>query len=61
MTRKVKDFDENEYILVQQDIESQEIQKEYCRMKNDFFTYLFVKLDESGADYNEIYGTDSVD
>jgi hypothetical protein len=57
--KQVKDMNKS-YTLVQQDTEVQEIQQD-IGIKDNFFTYLFVKLDKSKADYQEIYGTDSCD
>ena len=58
--KTVKDLEN--YQLVQTDIESKEIQRDYCNLvEDDYFPYLFVKLDKSGADYKEIYGSDSAD
>lgn len=54
---QVKDLDKS-YILVQSDIDVREIQQDFTDMKNPF-KYLFVKLDKSKADYQEIYGSDS--
>lgn len=55
--KQVKDMDNNQYTLIQQDTERKEI-LQYVGVKADF-SYLFVKLDSSGADYQEIYGSDS--
>ncbi|HEX7179133.1 MAG TPA: hypothetical protein VF220_05360 [Nitrososphaeraceae archaeon] len=55
--KQVKDMNNETYTLIQSDIEVKEILK-YVGVRSDF-NYLFVKLDKSDADYEEIYGSDS--
>jgi hypothetical protein len=58
MTQKtVRQLDTAEYILIQQDTEVEEIQKD-IGIRYYYFPYLFVKLDKSGADYEQVYGAD---
>lgn len=57
--KQVKDLDTS-YHLIQQDREVRETQ-ENIGMKKGFFNYVFIKLDKSNTDYQEIFGSNSCD
>jgi len=54
----VRDLDDPKYTLIQTDFDVKDT-LESIGLKKQKWTYLFIELDKSGADYARVYGSDS--